>query len=103
MTQPSKSDAAESNAAEPLEESDAAGTTGVDGTEGSTLDDGRGDGHWLAQYAREHLSHAAVVVAFALYPLCYHLLTGVPALDIGVAIVDPGAFFDAFQIGRAHV
>ncbi|AGB16651.1 ABC-type branched-chain amino acid transport system, permease component [Halovivax ruber XH-70] len=51
---------------------------------------------WLHLYARDHLSHAAVVALFVVYPLLYAQLTAIPAIDLVVATVDPGAFFDAF-------
>jgi len=54
------------------------------------------DRHWVGQYLRDHLSHIAVVAFFVLYPGLSAALAGIPALDIGIATVDPGAFFDAF-------
>ncbi|WP_425499257.1 branched-chain amino acid ABC transporter permease [Natronosalvus rutilus] len=42
------------------------------------------------------MAHIAVIAFFAVYPIVYGPLTGFPALDVGVGIVDPGAFFDAF-------
>nr|WP_252698591.1 branched-chain amino acid ABC transporter permease [Natronosalvus vescus] len=54
------------------------------------------DEHWSRQYVRDHIAHIAVVVFFAAYPAISWALTGLPALDIGIGVVDPGAFFNAF-------
>ena len=51
----------------------------------------------MRQYLRDHVAHALVVVFFALYPAISWTLSGIPALDVGVGVVDPGAFFSAFM------
>ncbi|MFP8890055.1 branched-chain amino acid ABC transporter permease [Natrialbaceae archaeon A-CW2] len=52
--------------------------------------------HWARGYVHDHLAHVLVIGFFIVYPPLYSVLTGLPALDIGVGTVDPGAFFNAF-------
>ncbi|WP_254863578.1 branched-chain amino acid ABC transporter permease [Halovivax gelatinilyticus] len=59
--------------------------------------------HWLRQYARDHVAHGLVVAVFALYPFIYSSMAGLPRVDLMVATVDFGAFFDAFMPAMTFV
>ena len=54
------------------------------------------DVSWPRQYLRDHTVHLLVIAGFAIYPPVYSVLLGLPGLDLGVASVDPAAFFNAF-------